>query len=99
MPEPASLAWDWRPSPASRWWIGALPMNAEAVRVVNPSAERPADPGIEQPAADALVLDVVGDGDRHLGDMPAGRLQAEMADDALGPVRPPRATTATNPSR
>ena len=66
--------------------MGALPIHAVAVSVVNPRPG-PADAGVQEASSDPLMLDVVRDRDRDLGDVTARRLQAEVAHDALGHVR------------
>ena len=99
MPDPPSLAWVGRPRPASSRWIGRIADPGGRRQRREPLGQRPADARVQESSPDALMLDVVRDRDRDLGDVTAGRLEAQVTDDALGPASAVRAGPRRSPRR
>ena len=82
-PAPTYFSRAGRPNPINSRWIGALPANIVAVSWAIRSRRAHATPSVSRRRADALVLELFGNGDRDFrGPRPVG-LQAEVPDDQV----------------
>ena len=75
-----------RPSPTNSRWIGVARVH-RGRESGDSLAARPGRAGVHEPPSDTTLLELVCDGDRHLGRLGAIRLDAQVADYSLEACR------------